>query len=208
MQMTEKGWGFLCEKSRESRKKILADYAKKYVEPVLEKYPEMKGKVYLVLRKQGFFAEYDPVYHIVAPEKPLTTYGKNLLLAITAHEFGHLIQYERKIGEKEQDLVLELHATLLSWKRGFALNYLLSFQENCEKERCDHSEKHCYFGCDYFFGGNCRQCTDVELKRKAAILENIARDYEDIDKLDVKTVRSEIRRLLREEKIADRKTES
>lgn len=194
--MLETGWGYFCEKSRESRKEILANYARKYVEPVLEKYPEMKGKVYLALRKKGFFAEYNPVYHIIVPEKPLEEYSDNLLLSITAHEFGHLIQYEKGIGINDQSLVPEIHATLLAWKRGYAKNYLLAFPENCERINCDHSDKHCYFSCNCFFEGSCKKCTDEEIERKANMLERIAQDYEDIDNLNVEKIKMEIRRLL------------
>nr|WP_308627365.1 hypothetical protein [uncultured Eisenbergiella sp.] len=65
MVMLDRGWGYLCDKSKPERKEALYQYAVNYVEPVLENYPELKGKVYLALRKHGFFAEYDPEYRTV-----------------------------------------------------------------------------------------------------------------------------------------------
>ncbi|MDI6600697.1 MAG: hypothetical protein QME46_02800 [Thermoanaerobacteraceae bacterium] len=48
------GWGYLCDRSSEERKEILAIYAERYIVPMFEQYPELVGKVYLALRKEGF----------------------------------------------------------------------------------------------------------------------------------------------------------
>lgn len=100
MEMQKNGWGYLCEKSKKERKEILRQYAESYVEPAFEGYPELKGKIYLALRKNGFIAEYNPVYYIIVPENALNRYGHHVLRAITAHEMGHLLQFQNDIGER------------------------------------------------------------------------------------------------------------
>lgn len=79
--MQKNGWGYLCEKSKKERKEILRQYAESYVEPAFEGYPELKGKIYLALRKNGFIAEYNPVYYIIVPENALNRYGHHVLRA-------------------------------------------------------------------------------------------------------------------------------
>lgn len=156
MEMQKNGWGYLCEKSKKERKEILRQYAESYVEPAFEGYPELKGKIYLALRKNGFIAEYNPVYYIIVPENALNRYGHHVLRAITAHEMGHLLQFQNDIGKDSQSLWSEIQATMLSWERGFAKDFLLAFPENCTRSVCDGKEKHCYFSCNLLFDGCCR----------------------------------------------------
>lgn len=196
MVMLDRGWGYLCDKSKPERKEALYQYAVNYVEPVLENYPELKGKVYLALRKHGFFAEYDPVNHIIVPENASSRYGKHLLLSITAHEMGHILQYEFDIEKDKQSLWTEMQATVISWERGFAKDFILSFPENCSRSTCCGKEKHGYFHCNLFFEGCCRNCSVRDMDRRAEKLEAIAREYKITDVLNVTELKEKIKKAM------------
>lgn len=64
-------WFLLCKRMREDRALKLERYAAEYFEPMLGKFPELKGNVHLVLRKRGWFAEHKPVLHIIVRAEDL-----------------------------------------------------------------------------------------------------------------------------------------
>lgn len=195
MEMQKNGWGYLCEKSKKERKEILRQYAESYVEPAFEGYPELKGKIYLALRKNGFIAEYNPVYYIIVPENALNRYGHHVLRAITAHEMGHLLQFQNDIGKDSQSLWSEIQATMLSWERGFAKDFLLAYPENCNRSVCDGKEKHCYFSCNLLFDGCCRNCSEDDMNIRAEKLERLAEEYKIDDEINVKEIKERIRNM-------------
>lgn len=196
MEMTNHGWGYLCDRSKKERKEILRQYAEKYVEPAFANYPELKGSIYLALRKHGFFAEYNPVYYIIIPEHAFSRYGHHALKAITAHEMGHLLQFQKDIGKDAQSLWSEIQATMLSWERGFAKDFLMAFPENCCRAVCDGEEKHCYFTCNLLFEGCCRNCSEEDMNRRAEKLERLAKEYKIDDEINVKEIKGRVRKLL------------
>ncbi len=65
------GWFLLCKRMREDRALKLEQYAAEYFEPMLGKFPQLKGKVHLALRKRGWFAEHKPVLHIIVRAEDL-----------------------------------------------------------------------------------------------------------------------------------------
>lgn len=176
MRMTDAGWGYLCERSKPERKAFLQTYAKDYIEPLFAGYPELYGKVYLALRKQGFFAEYDPVLHIVVPDRALTAYTPFQLRSIAAHEMLHLVQFQDEVGKRSQSKKYEYQATFLSWARGYAGDFVRAFPSSC-REACDMSKRHNYFCCDAIFAKRCRDCSESELSAVAEKLERLSSRY-------------------------------
>jgi hypothetical protein len=58
---------------------------------MFKQYPELTGKVYLALRKEGFFAYPTPVHNIIVPANVLEYYDDLRLRFMTAHEMLHLV---------------------------------------------------------------------------------------------------------------------
>lgn len=176
MRMTDAGWGYLCERSKPERRAILQTYAKAYIEPLFASYPELYGKVYLALRKQGFFAEYNPALHIVVPDRALAAYTPFQLRSIAAHEMLHLVQFQNDVGKQSQSKKYEYQATFLSWARGYAGDFVRAFPSSCG-EACDMSKRHNYFCCDAVFPKCCRDCSEGELSAIAEKLGHLASRY-------------------------------
>lgn len=178
MQMTSVGWGYLCDRSKVERKKILQSYAEKYIEPMFEAYPEIKGKVYLALRKDGFFADSVPVLNILVPADLFQRYGDYELRFFTAHELMHMVQYANRDRMAEWNAPeIEKQATFMAFGRGYAYDYVKSFPEYCNREKCDMNDKFSYFKCSNIFKRPCRKYSDDELKAISGALERTAKKY-------------------------------
>lgn len=197
MRMTDAGWGYLCERAKPERREFLQIYAKQYIEPLFASYPELYGKVYLALRKKGFFAEYDPVLHIIVPERALTAYTPFQLRSIAAHEMLHLVQFQNEVGKKSQSKKYEYQATFLSWARGCAYDFVMSFPASCKETACAFSNRHGYFSCGAIFSKCCRDCSEPELRSLAKKLEGLSFRYTLSDLPDFEAV---VRRELGTEK--------
>lgn len=66
-----KDWFLLSNRIKKDRALKLRVYAKQHLEPVLDKFPELKGKVHLALRKEGWYAQHKPVLHIIVRAEDL-----------------------------------------------------------------------------------------------------------------------------------------
>lgn len=197
MLMTNQGWGYLHDKACDKRKEKLRQYAEKYIEPAFVNFPELKGKVYLEMRKDGFFAHPYPVYYITIPNNALEVMHESQLRIITAHELFHLVQYENGIGIKEWNINrIERQATFFSFSRGYALDFVKAFPEECTIEKCDMKCKHCYYKGSNIFYKPCRKYTKDEIKELSGLLEEVSRKYSIDDEIDyVKVIEDAVRDL-------------
>lgn len=182
------GWSYLCPKTTLERKQQLDEYAHLFLIPVLKMYPELFGKVYLALRKNGFFAYKDPVLNIIIPENCMINYDEYRLRFITAHELLHLIQFINGIDSKWNVKFIERQATFLAFNRGFSLDFIKSFPASCQRETCDMKGRFCYYNCSWIFKKSCKLYDESEqiiLAQKLANISSKYTIYDDIDYLDV-----------------------
>ncbi len=178
-------WYLLCPRMRKDRADKLREYATEYFEPVLQAYPELKGKVHLALRKQGWFAQHKPVLHIIVREEDLQKSSRWRIRSITAHELMHLVQYLHGIGiDTSWNKSIERQATFCTFARGFADDFLRAFAAECTSHPCDHRFVFNYFRCDGVFRGCCRDLTDASLDQMARRLELLAQECDGWEVLD------------------------
>ena len=147
---------------RRDRADKLRTYAQQYLEPVLQAYPDLKGSIHLALRKQGWFAEHQPVLHVIVREEDLDRSSPWRIRSITAHELSHLIQHLRGISLDERwNKRIERQATFNTFVRGFAYDFLRAFPAECTRQPCDHKFVFGYFRCDGIFGECCRDLNEA-----------------------------------------------
>jgi hypothetical protein len=176
--LDQRGWDFLHPHMNPERAKKIELYAARYFEPALTAFPELFGNVYLSLRKYGWLAEYKPVLHVVIRESALDTNSPSRIRATTAHELMHLIQFGNGIGlDRANSRNVERQATFLTFARGFAYDFLLTFIETCPKTECDHCFKFCYYDCKLLFKGCCKDLKEKELRMMADKLSELAKGY-------------------------------
>jgi len=182
MQMTSQGWGYLCDRSSEERKRILAVYAERYIVPMFEQYPELIGKIYLALRKEGFFAYPTPVYNIIVPANIFEYYDDLRLRFMTAHEMLHLVQFSYNIGVTDWNVKkIERQATFMAFARGYAYDFVKAFPTHCHRQCCDMNYRFCYYKCKHIFTKSCKEYSDSEIRDISAILEELAQKYKITD---------------------------
>lgn len=182
------GWGYLCPNSSPQRKQQLDEYARLFLVPSLKKYPELIGKIYLVLRKNGFFASKEPFLNVVVPENCLNNYDEYRLRFITAHELLHLVQFINGIDSKWNVKFIERQATFMAFSRGFALDFVKAFPASCRRHLCDMKGRFCYYNCSWIFKRSCKEYTDDDQITLAHKLEKISSEYtiyDDVDYLEV-----------------------
>ena len=178
-------WFLLCPRMRRDRADKLRTYAQQYLEPVLQAYPDLKGSIHLALRKQGWFAEHQPVLHVIVREEDLDWSSPWRIRSITAHELSHLIQHLHGISLDERwNKRIERQATFNTFVRGFAYDFLRAFPAECTRQPCDHKFVFGYFRCDGIFGECCRDLTEPRLGQLARQLEAVARAYDTWEPLD------------------------
>ncbi len=192
MKMTPYGWGYLCDRSKEERKKEISVYADKYITPYFDQFPELYGKIYLAIRKEGFFAYPSPVLNIIIPLNSMINYSECHLKIITAHEMMHLIQYINNIGLSSWNVIIyERQATFMAFARGFGYDFLKAFSCSCKHESCDMKGRVCYFSCKHIFPVSCKNYSDDDLYKMANKLQDVSKQYSIIDFPDyIKIVRS------------------
>jgi len=187
--ISNEDWFFLCKRIKKERAIKIIKYAKQYFEPALKQFPELKGKVHLVLRKKGWFADYKPALHIVIREEALVNSSEWRIRSTTAHELLHLVQFINGIGlDKQNNLQIERQATFLSFARNFAYDFLKSFPVECKKETCNHTFKYEYFCCKTIFSKCCKEYSDEKLKLLARRLKKEAKKYSLNDNPDYKNI--------------------
>lgn len=185
MSLEDRGWFVLNRRMRSDRLAKLRAYATEYFEPVLEKFPELSGKVALTIRKHGWFAEYKPVLHIIVREIDLEQSSPWRIRSLTAHELMHLLQYLEGIGIGERwNKTTERQATFRTFARGFAYDFLKAFPAECQKEACDHSFTFGYFRCRDIFDGCCRDLDDDQMRGLAKQLEDLALAHDSWEQYD------------------------
>lgn len=178
-------WFLLCPRMRKDRAYRLREYAHHYFEPVLQAYPELKGKVRLALRKHGWFAQHKPVPHIIVREEDLDGSSQWRVRSITAHELTHLVQYLHGISLDESwDKRIERQATFNTFARGFAYDFLRAFAAQCTRQPCDHKFVFGYFRCDGVFAGCCRGLAEPALGQLARQLQAMAQAHDTWELLD------------------------
>jgi len=151
----------------------------------LDKFPELKGKVHLALRKEGWFAEHKPVLHVIVRAEDLEKSSSWRIRSITAHELMHLVQYLRGIGvDKRWNKTIERQATFRSFARGFAYDFLKAFPAECTKEPCDHKFVFGYFRCDSVFREYCRCLPESSFQELAQKLEVLAQKHDSWEEYD------------------------
>lgn len=180
-----KDWFLLSNRIKRDRALKLREYAAEYLEPILSKFPELKGKVYLALRKRGWFAEHKPVLHIIVRAEDLEKSSSWRIRSITAHELMHLVQYLHGIGTDERwNKTIERQATFRSFARGFAYDFLKAFPAECTREPCDHKFAFGYFRCDSIFQECCRDLPETLFQKLAQMLEVLARRHDSWEQYD------------------------
>ena len=181
--LNDVGWGYLCPKSTPQRKQQLNEYANLFLVPALGKYPELFGKVYLALRKNGFFAYKEPVLNIIIPENCMINYDEYRLRFITAHELLHLVQFIHGVDSKWKVKFIERQATFMAFERGFALDFIKAFPTSCQRQ-CDMKGRFCYYNCSWIFQKCCKEYTEKEQIILAQKLEKLASKYTIYDQVD------------------------
>lgn len=178
-------WEIYSKNIRTDRADKIINYAEQYLEPILLSFPELKEKIFLLLRKHGWFAKYKPVMQIVIREEALKlSYWR--IRSTTAHELLHLVQYINGIGieENTNNLQLERQATFLTFSRGFSYDYIKSFPSECNKKTCDHKFKYAYFCCDKIFKECCKRYTENEMQVLSDKLTELSSSYSIYDNPD------------------------
>lgn len=192
MEMTSWGWGYLHDKSSAERKKEIETYANKYITPLFEQFPELYNKIYLVLRKEGFFANAKPVLHIVIPRGIMQVYSEPHLRIITAHEMMRLIQYMNGMALDKWNIRYERQATFLAFARGFSNDFVWAFPNHCKKASCDMNQKICYFKCKDIFSQPCKTYSPDELSAIADKIRSAAEKYSLNDFVDFVSIIREV----------------
>ncbi len=172
-----KDWFLYNKRMKPERLAKLRAYAGDYFEPVLESFPELKGKVSLTVRKEGWFAEYKPRLHIIIRESDLDNPSPWRIRSFTAHELVHLLQFQNGIGVGDRRKVYELQADFLTFAQGFAYDFLMRFPTECKRNPCDHHFKTTYFRCRDLFWEDCKALSPAQLKARAERLETLAQKH-------------------------------
>lgn len=188
MEMTQWGWGYLHDRASAERKKEIALFASKYVAPAFGQFPELYRKIYLALRKEGFFANAKPVLHIVIPQGIMNVYSEPHLRIITAHEMMHLVQFMHGIALGRWKMRDELQATFLAFARGFSHDFVHAFPRFCTKSACDMNQQICYFKCKDIFTRPCKAYSPGELAALAESIESAAVKYTINDSVDFTSI--------------------
>jgi len=177
-KLGQEGWALYGKRIKSDKAIKITEYAKQYLEPILKQFPEIKDKVYLLLRKNGWFANYEPVMQIVIREEALAL-SEWRIRSTTAHELLHLVQFINGIGidKSIKNGQIEKQATFLTFSRGFSYDYLKSFSVECNKDSCDHKFTYAYFCCDKIFKGCCKEYTEESILILAEKLKRLASNY-------------------------------
>lgn len=173
-----KDWFLYNKRMKLDRLAKLRAYARDYLEPALESFPELKGKISLTVRKEGWFAEYKPRLHIIVRESDLDNPLPWRIRHITAHELVHLLQFENGLGVGERRKAFELQADFLAFARGFAYDFLMRFRTECQRDPCDHQFKTTYFRCRDLFRESCKALSPAQLKARAGRLHTLAQEHD------------------------------
>ncbi len=172
-----KDWFLYNKRMKLDRLAKLRAYTRDYFEPVLESFPELKGRVSLTVRKEGWLAEYQPRLHIIVRESDLDNPLPWRIRQFTAHELVHLLQFQNGIGVGDRRKVFELQADFLTFARGFAYDFLKRFPTECQRSPCDHQFKTTYFRCRDLFGEDCKALSPAQLKARAERLQTLAQKH-------------------------------
>lgn len=173
-----KDWFLYNKRMKPHRLAKLRAYARGYFEPALERFLELKGKVSLTVRKEGWLAEYKPRLHIIVRESDLDNPSSWRIRHITAHELVHLLQFQKGIGIEDRRRVFELQADFLAFARGSAYDFLMRFPTECTRDPCDHQFKSPYFRCRDLFREGCKTLSPAQLKARAERLQTLAQKHD------------------------------
>jgi len=161
------------EKAEKTRK-----FVEEYLAPIIERFPELEGrKIQVLIRKHGWFANYEPILQIIVRESALSS-AECSIKATEAHELLHLVQFINEIGtDKKNCKQIERQATFLTFSRGFAYDFLRCFSSECNRETCDHKFNYLYFCCDKIFKDCCKGYSEDKLSALAEKLRVLSSDY-------------------------------
>lgn len=183
-------WYFMVVNMSDVRKRKLELYAQKYLEPILEIFPDLKYKIWLLLRKQGFIARTHPVYCIVVNENTVDCRSESRIRFITADMVMYFAQIEKGIPllSHATEQFMSKQAVFFAVAKGFAYDFLKTYTCDCERTivDCDFSYSFCNVKCAEIFQKSCKIYSDSELKAIAVAFESNCSDACFADNLDYK----------------------
>ncbi len=184
--LVEKRWRFLSPGMPKPRAQKLEQYAVRYLEPALKSFPELQQPIFLLLRNNGFIGRTDPVYSIVVNEHTIDRCSEWRIRFITADMLLYFVQHETgmQVLPHATNSFLTKHATFFALARGYAYDFLKTFQSGCNRAGCDFGYSFCRISCGRLFKRPCKGYTDAQLKTMAVYFQRQGAEYGFLDRVD------------------------
>ncbi|HWR22917.1 MAG TPA: hypothetical protein VN366_05500 [Feifaniaceae bacterium] len=182
----ERRWRLLSPRMSAPRAQKLERYATQFLEPALASFPELRRPVFLLLRSQGFIGRTEPVYTIVVKEDSIDRCSEWRLRCITADMLLYFVQNEAGMQALPYATgpFLSGHAAFFMLARGYAYDFLKTFQCGCGRAVCDFGYAFCRIRCGRLFKRPCKSYTDAQLKAMADYFQEKGAAYGFLDHVD------------------------